>query len=244
MIKPVSLTVVTANIGRGYRPSEARDNFERVRHGFSDALIGWQEIDEADQADEHKLLAHIFGPDHYRNVGFRHSVPISVPAPWTVEQADVVFACKFLPHATPNRYIVSALCSHPDLSEPVVFLNGHYPLARLGGREGRARWSDCQASWVKRVLEWRQEGHTIVTTRDSNRLRFMPKLHPSERQLLPNAISRISVIPGSVGVKVVDRRDVNLTIDGHNARGVDLQLHAKPRRSDRRPDPQPLHDSH
>jgi hypothetical protein len=138
-----------------------------------------------------------------------------------------VLACRFIPHATPNRYVVSALCSHPDLTEPVVFMNGHYPLARLAGREGRARWNDCHEAWTKRALLWHREGYTIITTRDTNRLRLMPKLHPTERQLLPNAISRITVIPGSVGVKVTGRRDVDLTIDRHSARGVDLLLSVK-----------------
>lgn len=221
----VRLTVVTCNIGRGYQHGEARDNINRVRHGFFRPLVGWQEIDEADPDNEHNALDHIFGPELYRNVARNHAVPISVPEPWEVIDADVALASKWLAHASPNRYVVSARCVHPGLANPVVFMNGHYPLARLGGKEGRARWQDCHASWVKRVLDWRAaDGDTIITTRDTNRLRRMPKLHPSERQMLPNAISRITVIPGSTGVKLLDRHNVNLTIDGHSARGVDLAL--------------------
>jgi hypothetical protein len=221
------LTVVTANIGRTYKPGEAGDNIERVRHGFPGAFVGWQEIDEADPDNEHGDLGRTFGPERYKNVAIRHAVPISVPKPWAVEDARVELACTFIPHATPNRYIVSALCSHPDLSEPVMFKNGHYNLPRLGGKEGPIHWRDCQNAWWTSTREDHRAGHTIITTRDTNRLRRMPKLHPTERQLLPNAISRITVIPGSVGVKVTGRRDVNLTIDGHNARGVDLLLSVK-----------------
>lgn len=228
MSTSVELTVVTANIGRGVPPAVRRDNIVRVRHGFPGAIIGWQEIDEADTGDEHAMLAKTFGPDHYRNVGFEHAVPISVPAPWEVIDADVTEACKFLPHATPNRYIVSALSKHPDLAEPVVFMDGHYPLARLGGKEGAARWADTQRAWVVKAAEWHRAGHTIFTTRDTNRLHNMPKVHQLERQLLPNAIARVSVIPGSVSVvRRGTPRHVNLTIDGHDAKGVDLVLSVK-----------------
>lgn len=223
----VRATVVTANIGRNVKPAETRANIERVRHGFPNAIIGWQEIDEADAADEHAILAKTFGELEYHNVAFRQAVPISVPKPWTVEDAEVTKACEGLAHTTPNRYVVAALCSHPDLSEPVVILNGHYPLARLGGRLGQGRWNDTQAAWERAAGRWHRRGHTILTTRDTNRLRNMPLLHPLERQLLPNAISRISVIPGSVGVSVTGRRDVNLTIDGHDARSVELLLTVK-----------------
>lgn len=222
----VRQSVVTVNIGRGYKTGEAHDNILRVRHGFPGAIIGWQEIDEADPADEHKILAATFGPAHYRNVGFAHAVPISVPLDWEIVpgSAKVTKASKWLAGASPDRFIVEVVATHPLLTEPVRFANGHYPLARLGGKEGGRRWEDCQAAWQSRAVEWHQSRITTVTTRDTNRLRRMPKVHPSERQLLPNAISRISVIPGSVDVKRIGTRVVNLTIDGHDAHAVDLVL--------------------
>ena len=223
----IRVTLVSANIGRGVKPSVTRENIRRIHHGFPGAVIGWQEIDEADEADEHAILARVFA-DH-DNIGFAKAVPISIPKPWAVVEgsAVVTHACDWLAHATPDRWIVEAVAQHPDLAEPVRFANGHYPLARLGGNEGRARWTDCQAAWEARATAWHRSGITTLTTRDTNRLRNMPRLHPSERQLLPNAITRITAIPGSVGVKVLDRRDVNLTIDGHSARGVDLLLTVK-----------------
>jgi hypothetical protein len=183
------------------------------------------------------MLAATFGDDHYRNVGFAHACPISVPSAWEIVpgSALVTLACKWLAHATPDRWVVEVLAKHPLLAAPVRFANGHYPLARLGGKEGRHRWEDCQAAWQSRAIDWHQSGITTITTRDTNRLRRMPKLHPSERQLLPNAISRISVVPGSVAVTVLGRRDVNLTIDGHDARGVELGL------TTRDPTPKPRH---
>lgn len=227
----VRLTVVTANIGRGYFRGEARVNITKVRHGFGTTpLVGWQEIDEADTADEHKILGHIFGPNTYDNVAFRQAVPISVPQPWGVIHSDVVKACDFIPKATPNRWIVSAVCQHPDLPEPVVFMNGHYNLPRLGGKTGKQRWKDCQAAWEAKTLEWHREGLNVVTTRDSNRLRRMPKLHPLERQLLPNAIVRVSLIPhpkSALKITAGPQRVVDLSIDRHEAKGVELRINVR-----------------
>lgn len=227
----VRLTVVTANIGRGYGNGEARDNIIRVRHGFGPApLVGWQEIDEADQADEHAILGRIFGPNTYDNVAFRQAVPISVPQPWGVIHSKVTKACDFIPKATPTRYIVSAVCQHPDLPAPIVFMNGHYNLPRLGGKQGPKHWRDCQEAWETEALEWHREGLDVVTTRDSNRLRRMPKLHPLEKQLLPNAIVRISLIPhpkSALKITAGHQQVVNLTIDRHEAKGVELTIKEK-----------------
>lgn len=225
----VKVALVTANVGRGVPPAETKANIVRVRHGFPGAVIGWQEVDEADRGDEHAMLAATFGDDHYRNISFPKACPISLPKPWTVEIATAHLACEALAKTTPRRYIIEAHCTHPDLDDAVVFLNGHMPLARLGGAKGQERWDECHAAWVKVAHAVHISGYTILTTRDTNRLRNMPKLHPTERQLLPNAISRISVIEGSVAVRLLGRRNVNLTIDSHDARGVELSLSIKKR---------------
>ncbi len=223
----VRLTVVTANIGRGYRTGEVLDNILRVRHGFGTPLVGWQEIDEADQADEHKILGRVFGPNTYDNVGFRQAVPISVPQPWGVVDSSVTKACDFIPKATPNRYVVSALCQHPDLPAPIRFANTHYPLARLGGRLGKSRWKDVHETFSDLVHEWHKAGEVVITTSDSNEPRARKvKLHPREKQLLPNAIVRVSLIPAEArsGIRVTagKRPVVDLTIDRHSAKGVEL----------------------
>ena len=136
---------------------------------------------------------------------------------------------------TPNRIIVSAQCRPADDPDfpPVIFLNGHYPLARAAA--AKRLWKDCQRSWTERAQHLHDRaggGFTIITMRDTNRHGPMPRIHPRERQLLAPGIDRISVVPADasspnlVTVRVLRRRVVNLTIDGHDARGVDLRLTA------------------
>jgi hypothetical protein len=130
----VSLTVITANIGRHVSQAKAHENVHRIRVRFPHALIGFQEIDEADAADEHRILNQRFGPqgptDHTFVFAARQQlVPIAVPAPWTIASASVTKTCDGRQHVTPQRVVVTA---HVRNSEhegfpPVVFMNGHYP---------------------------------------------------------------------------------------------------------------------
>jgi hypothetical protein len=211
----------------------------RVLDHFPAALIGWQEIDEADEADEHGILRWLMrrlrrkNATHrslnrrtkgsgYWTVGYRQAVPISVPAPWTVVEADVTKACEGRPHVTPHRVIVRAVATHPDLADPVTFLNGHLPY------RAEDLWLIAFGKWKKAVHDEHQAGRTTVVIMDSNHHGPMPSFHPRQEQLLhPALIDRIAVIPGSTDVKAGPRRSVQLTVDGHDAHGVDLVLSDK-----------------
>ena len=258
MTRSVTITVVTANIGRGVSTDVAHANLRKIARGFPGAFVGFQEIDEADAPDEAALVATRFptvnqatgtgmhdelasaGQGTYAFAGFsgpgwKRATPIAVPTTWNIVRDSVRKSSDGLAHVTPNRVIVSARCRPVDDPHfpPVMFLNGHYPLART--EEAKAIWKECQASWTTRASEVHDRpagGFTIITTRDTNRHGPMPKIHPRERQLLTPGIDRISVIPAQpssphrVTVHVLRRRVVNLTIDGHDARAVDLRLTA------------------
>src|SRR5436190_22579999 len=59
MTTSIDLTVITANIGRKHASKEnIRQNIALLNDAGSDAIIGFQEIDEADVADEHDLKQH------------------------------------------------------------------------------------------------------------------------------------------------------------------------------------------
>lgn len=258
MTRSVTITVVTANIGRGVSTEVAHANIHRIAESFPGAFVGFQEIDEADSPDEAALVAARFptaddatrpelhdalasaGQATYAFAGFRgpgwkRATPIAVPTTWDILRQSVKKSSDGLAHVTPNRVIVSARCRPVDDPEfpPVMFLNGHYPLARK--EAAKPLWKDCQASWAQRANEVHDRpagGFTIITTRDTNHHGRMPKIHPRERQLLTPGIDRISVIPAEpsspnrVTVRVLRRRVVNLTIDGHDAHAVDLRLTA------------------
>lgn len=257
MSRSVTITIVTANIGRGVSAEVAHANIRRVARTFSGAFVGFQEIDEADAPDETALLVARFpsgeppqagmheelassGHGTYTFAGFggpgwKRATPFAVPTTWDIVRQSVRKSSDGLAKVTPHRVIVSALCrpvDDPDFP-PVMFLNGHYPLARTA--VAKRLWRDCHASWTARVGEVHDAsggGHTVITTRDTNRHGRMPRLHPRERQLLAPGIDRISVIPAEpssphvVTARVLDRRRLDLTIDGHDAHGVVLRLTA------------------
>lgn len=258
VVRSVTITVVTANIGRGVSTDEAHANIRRIARSFPGAFVGFQEIDEADAPDEGELIPKRFTPvgavpqqdvqgvftsegqptytfAGMEGPGWKRATPVAVPSTWVIVRQSVRKSSDGLAGVTPHRVIVTARCrptADPDFP-PVVFLNGHYPRART--EPAKRIWKECQASWVTRAAEIHDAtggGSTIITLRDTNHHGPMPRLHPSERQLLPAGIDRISVIPAEpaspnlVTARVLARRTVNLTIDGHDARAVVLRLTA------------------
>lgn len=254
----MTITVVTANIGRGVSTDVAHTNIRRVVRSFPGAFVGFQEIDEADSPDEAALILKRFpgvengsqpgmhdtlessGHGTYAFAGFsgpgwKRATPLAVPTTWDILRQSATKSSDGLARVTPNRVIVSARCRPTGDRDfpPVVFLNGHYPLARTA--VAKQLWRECQASWTARAEELHDAsdgGFTMITTRDTNRHGPMPRIHTQERQLLSPGIDRISVIPAEsssphlVTVRVLDRRVVNLTIDGHDAHAVVLRLTA------------------
>ena len=258
MSRSVTVTVVTANIGRGVTTEVAHANIRRIARSVPGAFVGFQEIDEADAPDEAALIPLRFTPvgevpqpgmqDVFTDEGqptyafagtsgpgWKRATPVAVPSTWEIVRQSTRKASDGLAQVTPNRVIVTARC-RPTVDAgfpPVVFLNGHYPLARTA--VAKRIWAECQASWVTRAAEIHdatEGGFTIITMRDTNRHGRMPKIHPDERQLLAPGIDRISIIPAEpssphlVTARVLDRPVVNLTIDGHDAHGVVLRLTA------------------
>jgi hypothetical protein len=178
---------------------------------------------------------HTYAFAGFDGPGWKRATPVAVPTTWEIVRQSVRKASDGLAHVTPHRVIVSALCRPTDDPDfpPVMFLNGHYPLARTAA--AKAVWKECQASWVDRVQKVHDAasgGFTIITTRDTNRHGPMPRIHPLERQLLRPAIDRVSVVqadpssPNLVTVRLVRRQVANLDIDGHDAHGVVLRLTA------------------
>ncbi len=254
MSRSVQITLVTANFGRGVLTPETRENMQRLHEKAPGAFIGFQEIDEANPGvDEQARLTNMFMPpqtalaDDYEFVAlhdrapWKRATPIAVPATWKVVSKTVTLTSDGVKQGTPNRVVVTARCrsvENPDFPE-VLFLNGHYPLDHSNRHPNlnatlKQRWHDCQNSWFDHVKALHKDtGLTILTTRDSNHGRGMPKLHASERQLLDaGMIDRISVIPADVGspdrvtVQVLERKVIDLTIDKHNAHFVRLRLTA------------------
>jgi hypothetical protein len=215
-----------------------------------DPLVGWQEIDEADPADEASAIDDIFGgravgPGHgtlgrtfkrgYEHVGFRTAVPISVPAGLQVVRSRVTqvsggrsreAARAAGTGATPHRVVTQAVLAVDQLPDfpPFVDLNGHLPY-RVPDL-----WQQAHKGWKAVAASY--DEYTTLTQRDTNRHGAMPRLAADERQLWPGkGIDRISRLNGRgarrLQVRVTGRRRVRLTIDGHDALGVRLRLTAR-----------------
>ena len=217
---------------------------ERVTVRIADPLVGWQEIDEADAAAEHDILAEVFrrlpsglraGAEHealartfgrgYDHVGFGTACPISVPPGLVVRRWQVTQTCEGRRKVTPHRVCVQALIDVPGLRDwpGFVDLNGHLPY------RAPDLWLIAHRKWRSIAQGWRDGGWTQLTQRDTNKHGHMPLLDVTERQLIPGeTIDKVSTIEGRLGrrlhVDVLDRKRVNLTIDGHDARGVLVRL--------------------
>lgn len=247
--------VFTINVGRGVSQVKAKANITKtfaqgwmvapksLGGGKVAGFLDYQEIDEADLAAEHDILTGIrkgqvtahaehqmmLGKAVYRYAGFNQATPVSVPKPWVIEDVVVSLTSHGLAKVSPHRVCVQAICSHPAMSgHRVAFLNGHYPLARLGGGAGEALWNECHDSWQRITHGYMVRGIPVVATRDTNHHGRMPKLVPVEKQLLPTGIDRISVsVPDNSEVqikKIGSPKTIDLNIDGHDGKGVGLKF--------------------
>jgi len=112
MTSSVTITVVTANIGRGVTADVAHANIHRIATSFPGAFVGFQEIDEADAPDETALVHTRFptvdepsltplhdvlaaaGRETYDFAGFsgpgwKRATPIAVPTSWRIVRQSV-----------------------------------------------------------------------------------------------------------------------------------------------------------
>lgn len=230
--KSIELTVVTANIGRKHASKEnVRQNIGVIKRAAAGAVIGFQEIDEADAALEHN--EKVDGLPQHSFASLKQLCPIAVPKMlWQITADNVTPTCKGRKHVTPPRVVVTARIKSvfdPDFP-PVIIMNGHYP------HGAKDLWKVCQSNWKKHVEEIHGKGLTIITTRDVNFHEEddgpLPALHQDERQLIKQGIDRITVIqaPASsrdlVKVRAGNPRVIDLDIDNHNAHAVDLTLTA------------------
>jgi hypothetical protein len=214
---------ITANIGRGVSVNTAMANMARVRQSAPFPLVGWQEIDEADLPDEHRMLGKVFG-NGYRNVGFDRKEPISVPLnQFKVGHVEVTKIMDGVPvknkgPASPDRFVVAAEVMPERCSNFIWAVNFH--LANFATSDPRWRESLSKAQTL--IHKYVHYGNTVVYTCDSNanHASDMPPMHPNEHRVVADGNDYMGIIPGSVEVSVRRKFVINLTIDGHNGHGV------------------------
>lgn len=249
--RAVRVTLVTANIGR--KRATARRVRRNMRAVFAavaamvNVVIGWQEVDEADPADEHGILRAIVrrltraATRHsrrlarasrragWRLIGFGQLVPITIPADAKVQRHRVRPASPGRRRVSPARVVNLVRLLFAGLPDvPFSVLNGHLPF------RAPDLWDQAYAAWVRAVDGEVEAGRVVAILMDSNHHGPMPRFHRDQVELVPpdgvDGIDRvIIVIPRElarrgVEARLVRRFTVDLDLDGHNAHGVILDV--------------------
>lgn len=224
------MRLVTANIGRNTSVGRVQDDIRKIHRLAPSAIVGFQEIDEADPAEEHKILRNVLAEDN-RLVGMATKVPVSVPrGKYNVVRINIIRAAAGIPNISPTRFITEVVLQ--DKKNPkIVFvvLNLHYPAGAWNSKtheraeaERDEAWASTLAAHKRRVKHWHDKGVTVFWVGDVNRM-AMPKVHPKEVQVITAGIDSVSFIEGDVKVKVVRTGTITLFSD-HDAKWVDFAL--------------------
>lgn len=218
-----TLVPLTANWGRHVSPAEFRANVLATLAADDRAVLGIQELDEADAPDEHAILRAALDPKD-KSVGWRTMEPIVVPWTLNIRRRFVTLGCKGLAGYTPTRYIVEAEISNPIWPEvpPVIVMNQHPPINRPA--TATRRWRQ-RAVHKRRVAYWYRLGYTVVWMGDMNDPAY-PRMHRLEQTAVHAGLDYIRWIEHPRGAQVELRGvgTVDLTIDGHNAHFARLRL--------------------
>lgn len=213
-----TITIVTANLGRGVSSDRFEDNLERVikqvpgTHRF----FGFQEVDEADDPEEMKLIRAKLGDTH-TFAGVKTHVPIAVPRSFKVKHRSATVASEGVDGLSPRRHVVEAVV-HPD-GKPdckIVATNTHF--ARDAGSLALVR-READVVLRQRLAKLRHKDEPLAAwlTADLNSRRYK-KLAGNEQELVTARLDYIRGYPtNDVTMKLLKTGSVDLSIDGHNA---------------------------
>lgn len=219
--------VVSANLGRGVGADEFRANVRRIRRELAGAIICFQEIDEADQPDEHQILADVLG-DRWAFAGWNSRTPIAVPKRlWEIVDDRLVLASPGVPRQTPARRHVTAKIQHryrPDVELGVVDAHAPRRIPLLDAE--RAQWETSLRTTVHELVV---AGLSTAVAMDRNGPQ-PPRLHPAQVVAARRRPDFVLWIPAKKGVQaeILDSDTVDLTIDAHDALASRLRFTAPP----------------
>lgn len=210
------VTGFSVNWGRHENATEFRRNVLNVLDaGGDDAILGIQELDEADAPGEHSILRQALdGTEHL--VGWSTFEPLVVPEHLRVRRSEVIPMCRGLARFTPARFLIEALVMDPTRPEvpPVVWMNQHPPRNAAALMTRRAQ---CRAVHRQRVAYWNSRGYSIVWMGDMNDPDY-PQMHRNEQTAIHHGLDYIRYIPcrGGAQMEVVQTGSLNGTIDNHD----------------------------
>lgn len=230
------MRLITVNEGRKQSVQQTRADFETIKR--LKGIVGFQEIDEADTANEHALLKGVLGPTN-ELVGMTHYVPIAVPKrQYKVVASREIFGTGGVAHYSPARFFTVVLVKRKkSLTDTLlnreqkvfVVINTHYPAGAYHGDRPRGAENELQKHWDEQYKKHRElmkdyvdKGFTVFWTGDSNRA-SMPKTHPREVQVVTAGIDNICYVEGGIKVKVL-RKGIHDLHSDHPALYADFEL--------------------
>ena len=214
-----TVTILTANFGRGVPASEFEANLDRVIEKTPGVhrFFQFQEIDEANPGvEELRLIKKKFRGTH-KLVGTKTHVPIAVPKTFDVLGRSVVVAAEGVDNLSPRRHVVQAnVCVKGKRDCRAVATNTHFPRDAKALLEAR-RDSDAMLRTRLAKPGRRTNPISVWLTGDLNSQNY-DKLAPNEKRLVTARLDYIRAYPaGGVTMKLVKTGSIDLTIDGHNA---------------------------
>lgn len=214
-----TVTILTANFGRGAPADRFEANLDRVldetpgQHRF----FQFQEIDEANPGvHELRMIKQKLKGTH-KLVGSKTRVPIAVPNTFTVLGRSVVVAAEGVDNLSPRRHVVQAnVCPDGLKNCRVVATNTHFP--RDDEKLLAARRSSDETLKLRVAKPGRRtKPLSVWLTGDLNSQHY-EKLAPNEQRLVTARLDYIRAYPaGGVKMKTLKTGSIDLTIDGHNA---------------------------
>lgn len=220
------MRLITVNEGRNMGTAGYTSDLHKIKNEFPKAIIGWQEIDEADPANEHAVMREVF--KGYQIINFEYKEPITLPAKVKVVDHKVIHLSKGVAHTSPPRIANEVWIETKYSDKPIVIINTHLIAGAWNNKIEpnqelrRELWNQSVEKLRKRIEFHHNAGRTVFWMGDMNRM-DMPKLHKDERRIVSSGIDSISVIVGSVGVRVIDTGSLPLASD-HDAKWAKVEL--------------------
>lgn len=105
---------VQSNMGRGVDSDVFRKDARRLKRRFRGHVVwGFDEIDEADKVDEHKILREVWKSTRFTLCGWRTMSPVIVSKRLQVLDVRITKACEGLAKVTPHRDLVEVIIAPP-----------------------------------------------------------------------------------------------------------------------------------
>lgn len=245
LVTTVLLPVEGANIGRHVSASQTQANIRRVRLGVPESAragqkpaVCWQEVnDDNAPVDERDYIGDLFPrPDFTTWPRFDRMgslVPVTMPAPWTVEDQRAHLMSHGKAKVQPDRYLTTRVMRHPLLDAPLAVLSWQMVQGAFTDpgqpEEAYRRHSWLEVQWPAvqaEVTDLVRDGITVAYAADTNRP-GCPRLRWDDHRVVQQGLDALGYVEGrgrALGVRVLRTWRVPLNIDGHDGTGALLAL--------------------